>query len=74
MDGWMDTNKKKLKRRTKKWTENVIILMYELLESSICLFFLEYTEDVHVLIIFNVCFFSCKIAILSGNKHVLRGK
>lgn len=57
MDGWMDTNKKKLKRRTKKWTENVIILMYELLESSICLFVLEYTEDVHVLIIFNVCFF-----------------
>lgn len=39
MDGWMDRNKKKLKRRTKKWTENLIILMLELLESSICLFF-----------------------------------
>lgn len=57
MDGWMDRNKKKLKRRTKKWTENLIILMLELLESSICLFFLEYKENVHVLIIVNVCFF-----------------
>lgn len=29
MDGWMDINKKKLKRWIKKWMENVIIFMYE---------------------------------------------
>lgn len=57
MNGWMDINKKKLKRWIKKWMENVIIFMYEFLESLICFFFLEYIEDVYVFIIFNVCFF-----------------
>lgn len=72
MDGWIEI-KKKVKETDQEMDGKLNYTHAWTFRKFNMSFFLEYKEDVHVLFIFNVCFF-CKIAILSGNKHVLRGK